>query len=137
MSTSSSCAAAGRLARPLVVLLAHGSRQPRWAQPFEAVLQRLREARPDCDAALAFLELMRPGLDEALDAAAAAGRRRVVLVPLFLGAGGHLQRDIPQRVAAAMQRHPGLAVEVAAAAGESVEVIAALAACAAAAVGAA
>ncbi len=113
---------------PHILLLAHGSRQPDWARPFEAVLASLRRARPDLSVELAYLEFMQPTLRAALDTAGAGGCRRLDIVPLFLGAGGHLQRDIPQTVREAQTRHPKMDVRIAPAAGECPNVIEALAA---------
>ena len=115
-------------APPLLLLLAHGSRQPEWARPFEAVLAAVRASRPELDVQLAYLESMQPSLTQALHDAGAAGCTQLHLVPLFLGAGGHLQRDIPQAVADAQTRHPQLTVRVAAAAGDSPDILTALAA---------
>ncbi len=113
---------------PRLLLLAHGSRQPEWARPFEAVLAAVRASRPALQVELAYLESMQPSLAQALDAAGEAGCTQLHLVPLFLGAGGHLQRDIPQAVRDAQQRHPRLTVRVAAAAGDSPDIVSALAA---------
>ena len=111
-----------------ILLLAHGSRQPAWAQPFEQVLQRIREEHPEIRVTLAFLEFMEPRLHDALDAAALHGCMQVHLIPLFLGTGGHLQRDVQAAVEAACLRHPGLQVTVAPAAGDDPGVVEALAA---------
>ncbi|MBW4048380.1 MAG: cobalamin biosynthesis protein CbiX [Proteobacteria bacterium] len=113
---------------PRILLLAHGSRQADWARPFEAVLASLRRARPDLRVELAYLEFMQPTLRVALDTAGAGGCARLDIVPLFLGAGGHLQRDIPQAVREAQTRHPNMDVRIAPAAGECPNVIQALAA---------
>uniref|UniRef100_E6PMP9 Putative Sirohydrochlorin cobaltochelatase CbiX n=1 Tax=mine drainage metagenome TaxID=410659 RepID=E6PMP9_9ZZZZ len=113
---------------PRLLLLAHGSRQPEWARPFEAVLAAVRASRPELRVELAYLESMQPSLAQALLEAGAAGCTQLHLVPLFLGAGGHLQRDIPQAVRDAHLRHPQLTVRVAAAAGDSPDIVAALAA---------
>lgn len=107
-----------------VVLFAHGSREPQWAQPFEALRAQLA-AR--CDIEVAFLELMTPALDEAVARLVARGARRVRVVPMFLGQGGHLKRDLPVLAQAIRARHPGLELVLAPAIGEQAEVIAALA----------
>ena len=52
-------------ARPGLMLFAHGSRDARWAAPFEAVAARIRALRPGVPLQLAFLEQMRPTLSEA------------------------------------------------------------------------
>jgi sirohydrochlorin cobaltochelatase len=78
-----------------LLLFAHGARDARWALPFEAVAQRIREAEPGLSVALAYLEFMKPALLEAAQRLAALGCERVDVVPLFLGAGGHVRRDLP------------------------------------------
>lgn len=94
--------------KPGLLLFAHGARDPRWALPFEAVADRVRERSPDVPVQLAFLEFMAPTLPEAGRALAEAGCRRVEVVPLFLGAGGHVRKDIPRLVAQLQAAHPGV-----------------------------
>ena len=113
---------------PRILLLAHGSRQTDWARPFELVLTSLRRTRPDLRVELAYLEFMQPTLRVALEEAGAGGCPHLDIVPLFLGAGGHLQRDIPQAVGEAQTRYPKMHVRIAPAAGECPQVIEALAA---------
>lgn len=93
-----------------LLLFAHGARDPAWARPFERVAQRLRETRPDTPLALAYLEFMSPGIEEAAQALVAAGCSRVHVLPLFLGTGGHVRRDVPPLLDGLRQRH-GDAVE--------------------------
>jgi len=112
---------------PALILFAHGARDPRWAAPFEAVAERVRQARPDTSVRLAFLELMSPSLDAAIDALAAQGCRSIDVLPLFLGTGGHLRRDLAALIESARSRHPGLALTAHAAAGEQARLIDAMA----------
>ena len=78
-----------------LLLFAHGARDPRWALPFEDVAQRIRAADASVPVALSYLEFMSPGLVEAGAQLAAQGCDRVEVVPLFLGAGGHVRKDLP------------------------------------------
>lgn len=78
-----------------LLLFAHGARDPNWAVPFEAVAGIARAQRPGMPVELAFLEFMTPSLREAGERLAAAGCNRVAVVPLFLGAGGHVRKDLP------------------------------------------
>ena len=110
-----------------LLLFAHGARDPRWAEPFEAVAARIRHQDPGRRVALAYLELMRPNLGEAVEAMAAAGAQRIDVVPLFLGTGGHLRNDLPPLVEAARARHPGLSLRLHAAIGEHADVVQAMA----------
>jgi sirohydrochlorin cobaltochelatase len=110
-----------------LLLFAHGARDPRWGEPFEAVAQRARAADPDVQVRLAFLELMSPSLPEAGRALAEAGCEQVDIVPLFLGAGGHVRKDIPALVAALEQSCPGVRWRLRPAVGESPLLIEAMA----------
>ena len=110
-----------------LILFAHGARDARWAEPFEAIAARVRQADPDRPVELAFLELMTPDLAGAAQRVAAAGATRIDVVPLFLGAGGHLRRDLPPLVDRLRQAHPGLDIHLHEAIGENEAVIAAIA----------
>jgi sirohydrochlorin cobaltochelatase len=109
-----------------IILCAHGARDPAWAEPLRRMLDAILAGRPGVRAELGFLELMRPTFDEAVDRLADAGK--IVVVPAFIAAGSHLKRDLPQLAANAMDRHPGLEIEIAAPIGDSPEVVAAIAA---------
>ena len=118
-----------------LVLFAHGARDPRWAEPFEAVAERVRAAAPDLPVVLAYLELMAPTLDEAVDCAVDGGATTVDIVPLFLGTGGHLRHDLPPLVDALRSVHPDVTIRLHAAIGEHAAVSAAMARAALAAAG--
>mgnify|MGYP006303945459 CR=1 FL=1 len=66
-----------------VVLLAHGSRDPRWRRPFEQLLQRTRAAGGP-PVRLAYLQLCEPGLEQALARCRDDGAREVLVVPVFM-----------------------------------------------------
>jgi sirohydrochlorin cobaltochelatase len=91
-----------------LVLFAHGARDPRWAGPFEAVAATLRQQRPGLPVRLAYLEFMAPSLPEAAGALAAQGCRQVQVLPLFLGTGGHVRKDLPDIMAALRVSHPSV-----------------------------
>jgi sirohydrochlorin cobaltochelatase len=111
-----------------IVLFAHGARDPRWADPFAAVVARIRADRPGLPVLLAFLEHLQPDLNTALRDLASRGVSKVRVVPLFFGRGGHLRDDLPKLLERARGELPQLEVELAEAAGEDVSVQAALAA---------
>jgi sirohydrochlorin cobaltochelatase len=119
-------------ASPGLILFAHGARDPRWAAPFEAVAARLRATHPAVAVRLAFLEFMTPSLAEAGAQLAAAGCDSVAVLPMFLGAGGHVRKDLPLLLDALRAAHPGVAFTLHAAIGEIDSVVAAMADAAAA-----
>jgi sirohydrochlorin cobaltochelatase len=110
-----------------LLLFAHGARDARWAEPFEDVARRVRARDPALSVQLAFLEFMAPTLREAGAALASAGCDGVDIVPLFLGAGGHVRKDLPLLVAELAQRNPQVRWQLRAAIGEADSVIEAMA----------
>jgi sirohydrochlorin cobaltochelatase len=80
---------------PGVVLFGHGSRDPAWRAPMDAVAARIRERAPAVMVRCAFLELTAPDLPTVADEFAAAGVREVTVLPLFLGVGRHAREDLP------------------------------------------
>jgi sirohydrochlorin cobaltochelatase len=110
-----------------LMLFAHGARDPNWALPFQDVAQRIRERAPKLAVELSFLEFMAPTLREGGDRLAAAGCTRVDVVPLFLGAGGHVRKDLPNLLEALALAHPGVQWTLRRAIGEVDSVIDAMA----------
>jgi len=49
------------MSMPVVILFAHGARDPAWALPFRALREALLVALPEGRVELAFLEIMEPG----------------------------------------------------------------------------
>ncbi|WSK22880.1 sirohydrochlorin chelatase [Streptomyces sp. NBC_01298] len=98
--------------QPALVAVAHGSRDPRALHTVEALLERVRELRPRLDVRLGHIELNHPLLDHTLERTSGDA----VLVPLLLGRGTHVKRDLPAaaaraghlrtRVAAPLGPHP-------------------------------
>lgn len=99
-------------ARPPLVAVAHGSRDPRSAATVSALLDVVRAREPGLDVRAAFLDLSAPRLPDVLTALAADGHRDVVLVPLLLGSAFHARVDLPALVAQAQARLPRLSVSV-------------------------
>lgn len=111
-----------------LLLFAHGARDQNWALPFEAVLRRVREQAPGVAVRLSFLEFMTPTLAEAGATLAEAGCTRVAIVPLFLGTGGHVRKDLPLLINALRSAHPHVSWTLQSSIGEAPDVIEAMAA---------
>ncbi|MFI6133451.1 sirohydrochlorin chelatase [Micromonospora sp. NPDC051141] len=84
-----------------VVLVAHGSRDPRAAEATRALARAVGAGCPGRPVLPAWLDHTDPGPADVLRRLAADGHSRVVLVPLLLTAAYHRKVDIPAAVAAA------------------------------------
>lgn len=123
------------------ILFAHGSRDPLWRQPIEAVAERMRaqlagannkgmqagSAAGPSRVACAYLELMAPTLPACVDTMVAQGVQAFSIVPMFLGQGRHAREDLPALIAELRAHHPGLRFELRRAIGEDPEIVDALA----------
>lgn len=101
-----------------ILLFAHGARDPAWARPFEAIATHLRAQHRDGPVALSFLELMEPRLPQATAEMVRCGCRRITVVPVFLGGGGHVRRDLPALLDGLRAQYPGVELVCTAALGE-------------------
>lgn len=110
-----------------LILFSHGARDPRWAEPFERTLARVRELAPKQPVALAFLEFMQPNLADCARELVRQGCERIEVLPLFLGAGGHVRKDLPVMMEQLAQEFPAVAWRLRPTAGESDILIDALA----------
>ncbi|HLI28425.1 MAG TPA: CbiX/SirB N-terminal domain-containing protein [Chloroflexota bacterium] len=96
-----------------VILIGHGSRAPEARQYFLDLAAAVRERLGTDWVEAAFMELCEPSLAAVVEQCVARGAARIVVVPVFLHPGRHLQHDIPRLVAEARVAHPGVAIELA------------------------
>ena len=114
------------MSKKAIVLFAHGARSEAWAKPFKR-LQTLLQARDMTQRVeLAFLEFMSPNLPDLADQLVRGGITQIALVPIFLGQGGHVMRDLPLMIEEIRRKYPGLSVQQAEAAGEDEQVLQAI-----------
>lgn len=105
------------------ILLAHGSRDPLWRKPIEAVASRVRAIAPALHVRCAYLELTLPDLATSAAELAALGVTSIAVLPLFLGVGKHARDDLPLQMAALQARHPQITFDLKPAIGEEAQVI--------------
>ncbi|MCE2869892.1 MAG: CbiX/SirB N-terminal domain-containing protein [Oxalobacteraceae bacterium] len=101
-----------------LVLFAHGARDPRWAIPFERLAERARAKRADVNVSLAFLELMEPRLPAVVTQLVQEGHKKISVVPVFLGQGGHVLRDLPPLLDELRATFPDIEIHLSHAVGE-------------------
>lgn len=101
-----------------VIVFAHGSRDPLWRLPVEAVARRIAQADPQARVACAYLELSEPDLPSAAAALIDGGATHLRVLPLFFGMGKHAREDLPVLMQQLAAQHPGVRCECLPAAGE-------------------
>ncbi|MEU5807679.1 sirohydrochlorin chelatase [Streptomyces sp. NPDC047718] len=98
---------------PVLLVIAHGSRDPRHAATVHALTRRVRALRPGLRVETAFLDFNAPRVEQVLSALRADGVHDVVAQPLLLTRAFHAKADVPAVLAEALVRLPGLTVRVA------------------------
>ncbi|WP_406516671.1 sirohydrochlorin chelatase [Streptomyces sp. NBC_00134] len=84
-----------RPARPVLLVIAHGSRDPRHAATVHALVREVRALRPGLRVETGFLDFNVPSVNGVLESLAAEGVRDVVALPLLLTRAFHAKADIP------------------------------------------
>ncbi|WP_073221210.1 sirohydrochlorin chelatase [Streptomyces sp. NBRC 110465] len=98
------------MTHPTLLVIAHGSRDPRHAATVHALTERVRAERPGLRVETAFLEFNAPSVPRVLERLAAQGADEVVALPLLLTRAFHAKTDIPSVLREARTRLPGLRV---------------------------
>jgi sirohydrochlorin cobaltochelatase len=106
-----------------IVLFAHGSRDPLWHQPMEAVAQRIRLQSMDATVACAYLELSQPDLPDTVAELTAQGVHHITILPMFLGVGRHAREDLPELVVQLKARYPEVQFQLQPAIGEDARLL--------------
>ncbi|WP_296448830.1 sirohydrochlorin chelatase [Rhodoferax sp. UBA5149] len=105
------------------ILLAHGSRDPLWRKPIEAVASQIREIAPEVQVRCAYLELSTPDLPTSAAELAVLGVTAITVVPLFLGVGRHAREDLPRLMVTLQASHPQVVFSLRPAIGEEAQII--------------
>jgi sirohydrochlorin ferrochelatase len=95
-----------------IIVFAHGSRIEPANQAVRSAAADLARAGDYPEVEAAFLELGRPGLEEAVGLLAARGVERIVIIPYFLTPGMHLDRDLPALVRRISKKHKNIQIHV-------------------------
>ena len=110
-----------------VIVFAHGSRDPLWRAPVEAIGQQIALQDAQVVVACAYLELCEPDLATACEDLIGKGATQVRILPLFFGMGKHAREDLPELVQALQAKHPDIVFDRLAPAGEDPRLTALLA----------
>ncbi|MFD3954637.1 sirohydrochlorin chelatase [Streptomyces bacillaris] len=96
------------MSHPVLLVIAHGSRDPRHAATVHALTERVRAQRPGLRVETGFLEFNAPSVPRVLERLAAEGADEVIALPLLLTRAFHAKTDIPSVLREARARLPRL-----------------------------
>ncbi|MDP8978453.1 MAG: sirohydrochlorin chelatase, partial [Actinomycetota bacterium] len=97
-------------AAPALLLIAHGTREPRGAREMDELVALLRSRHAGAVGHAWIEDFAEPDVATAMAALATGGADRVVTVPFLNFAAGHAKTDVPEHLAVARSRQPDLAV---------------------------
>ena len=121
MNTTQSSESAKSLINSGIILFAHGSRDPLWRLPIEAVASRITSLSPDVPVMCAYLELTTPDLPSTVQALIQKGVTKISVLPMFLGIGKHAREDLPLLMKQLQNEYPQVDFELRKAIGEEPE----------------
>ncbi|PIQ84994.1 MAG: cobalamin biosynthesis protein CbiX [Candidatus Omnitrophica bacterium CG11_big_fil_rev_8_21_14_0_20_45_26] len=94
-----------------LILMAHGSKDPRWCEPFQRLEGQLKKTLGQDGVYLSYMEFAEPTLLNAAESAVKAGVSQIKILPLFMAGGAHLVQDIPPLVDQIKKAFPALDIE--------------------------
>lgn len=94
-----------------LVMMAHGSRDPRWREPFERLYATVRRttSRP---VKLAFMEFISPTLLDVAEECDGEGIVELNILPVFMAGGAHVSTDIPEQAQQVRESFPKMRVNI-------------------------
>jgi sirohydrochlorin cobaltochelatase len=92
---------------PALLIVGHGSRDPRGAGEFHELVSLVRDRAP-VPVEGGFIELSRPPISECVNRLRERGAREISAVPLMLLAAGHAKDDVPATLVREKMSHPDL-----------------------------
>lgn len=95
-----------------ILMMAHGSRIAEANDAAHQVARMVQEQTGFEIVEVSFRELHEPNIQSGIDTCVAKGADRILLMPYFLFMGAHVQHDLPEEIAEAKKRYPGLIMEM-------------------------
>ena len=107
-----------------LLLIAHGSRREASNDEIRAVTAKLAVAAGNRfdHVQCGFLELAEPSIPDGIEECIDAGATAIVVMPYFLAAGRHVEKDIPALVQSKVEQHPDVAINISTYLGASAQI---------------
>ena len=89
-----------------IVYVGHGSRLQEGNEQFIHFIQSVMKERNERIQKIAFLELTKPTISDAVTETILEGATEIMIVPVLLFAAAHYKRDIPLEIAKMKNQYP-------------------------------
>jgi len=96
----------------MLILFAHGSKNPPWRAPVEELAEWLQAELGQDQVRLAYMAHSPPTLADAVADAIGSGAKNIHVLPLFLSSLGHVDRDLRPLVDRLSEAHPSIQLEL-------------------------
>jgi len=93
-----------------IMLMGHGSKAPGANETLREVARAVQEKGGFGLVQHAFLQMVEPDFQEAMDIIVSKGFSDITVMPYFLYMGLHVTQDLPAEIEEAQKRHPGIKV---------------------------
>ena len=95
-----------------LLVLAHGSKVTQMQTTFQRYVDAL-SSRSEYDYVMgAYLQMMSPNFNEAIESLVNKGIEKIDVLPFFLFKGNHMMMSIPTEIESAQLNHPGLIIRL-------------------------
>lgn len=97
-----------------LLLIAHGSRRQSANDEIVRLAEQIASRNGNDYSAVvpAFLEIAEPNIHQGIERCVEMGAEHIVVMPYFLAAGNHVNKDIPGEIACARAGAPGVRIEM-------------------------
>jgi len=96
----------------MLILVAHGSRDPLWRGSLQTLAETVGSRITTEEVRVAFMQFDGPSLSDVVGEAIRSGDTRLRLLPLFMATAGHVDKDIRPLVDELARLHPKATLEL-------------------------
>lgn len=102
----------GTLVKTAVIILGHGSRSAGADHTVRKIIAEVKKLGGYEIVEPAFLQYIRPTLQDALESCIRQKAEKITIVPFFMQPGAHVTRGIPELAEKARKQHPGIDIVI-------------------------
>lgn len=94
-----------------ILILAHGSKVEKTNETMEQYMDALKKYSGEVLLEKAYLQLMEPSMETAIETLYQNGVRQLTIFPFFLFQGNHILEDIPSVIESEKLKYPDLSIQ--------------------------